>query len=67
MFNRINKAAPSAIQNVSKAVGGELDKDLALYRSLNENDFAKLSQMYGQENVIEYIETMERKRIKGGK
>lgn len=65
MFDRLQAQATRAFDNISNAVGGNSDPDLDLYNTLTEDDFPKLIRRYGDDNVLEYIQLMEKKRLKG--
>lgn len=66
MFDRINKVTPRAFNTLDRAMGRQTDDDLRLYESLQPEDFNKISQQYGADNTLEYIQEMERRRLKGG-
>lgn len=62
-FDKMNKAMTSAFEKSAKRAGLESDPDLRTYNMLNGDDFADLSKMFGQAEVIEYINEMERKQL----
>jgi len=66
MFDKISKVAPNAFNTLDKAMGRQTDGDLRLYESLSPEDFNAISRQYGADNTLEYIQTMEQRRLKGG-
>lgn len=66
MFDRMNKVTPRAFNTLDRAMGRQTDDDLRLYESLSPEDFNAISRQYGADNTLEYIQTMEQRRLKGG-
>ena len=66
MFDRMNKITPRAFNTLDRAMGRQTDDDLRLYESLQPDDFKMISKQYGADNTLEYIQEMERRRLKGG-
>lgn len=63
VFDRIKNATSKAFDRVGKTAGIPTDPDLKLYQSLQQPDFEKLTQKFGQDNVLQYIQAMESKRL----
>lgn len=66
MFDRINKVIPQAFNNVTKAVRPDADEDVDFYDTLDESDLLNISKKYGPDNLVDYIESMEKRKLKGG-
>ena len=66
MFDKLNKVTPRAFNTLDRAMGREVDEDLRLYETLQPDDFSKITEQYGADNTLEYIQEMERRRLKGG-
>jgi hypothetical protein len=67
LFPKLQAATKKAFQRVHKVGNVESDPDLALYNTLNENNFTELMKEYGEDTVIAYIRDMESKRIMQGR
>ncbi len=66
MFDRLKKVTPRAFNTLDRVMGRQTDDDLRLYESLQPDDFKMISKQYGADNTLEYIQEMERRRLKGG-
>ena len=64
MFDKLNKATDKAFGRMDRVRGETSDPDVKLYNTLNENDFISISNQYGAEETLAYIDTMERKRLR---
>jgi hypothetical protein len=65
-WDSLRGAASSALDRVKTVSGQETDPDLMLYQQLKPGDFPKLIDKYGQDNVMQYIKTMEAKLASRG-
>jgi len=63
IFKTMERATRSAFDRVGQVSGSESDPDLSLYQSLVPQDFAKLMEDYGENEVLDYIKTMEGRRV----
>lgn len=70
-----SKAMDSLQSSVGKAFdrarssnGASNDSDLSLYEALQPQDFEALAQKFGPDTVVDYVKSMEAKRMtqKGG-
>jgi len=66
MFDKMSKASSGAFRNMDKAVGGNIDPDLSLYKKLRPEHFNQIAQQYGLDNTVAYIQAMEKKQIVKG-
>ena len=66
MFDRLDKIVPKAFQTLDQVFGVTKDDDLDIYNTLTPEDFPHIATRYGADNTAEYIQEMERKRMKGG-
>ena len=64
MFDKLTKASGKAFDRMDKVRGDTSDPDVKLYNTLNESDFISISNQYGAEETLAYIDTMERKRLR---
>jgi len=64
-FKRSYKSIDLAFKISAKRMGLEQDEDLNLYATLQPNDFAELTKLYGENEVLNYIKTMEKQRLLG--
>jgi len=62
-FNRTTTNVKSAFTRSLKRAGIETNPSVMLYNTLREEDFSKLSEIYGQEFVMNYVRDMESKRL----
>lgn len=67
IFTRLDTAASKALANSNKVFGFQTDPDLRRYEQLGDNDFQTLVGTYGQDAVTGYVQTMEARRMRGGK
>ena len=66
MFDRLDKIVPKAFKTLDQVFGVTKDDDLDMYNTLTPEDFPHIATRYGADNTAEYIQEMERKRMKGG-
>ncbi len=62
-MNLLRAAASQGFDQLT-SLGKTQDDDLELYSTLKQEDFSKLVQKYGNDDVIKYIKTMEARRLK---
>jgi hypothetical protein len=67
LFSKMQKATQSAFDRVGNVTNTENDPDLSLYQSLAPQDFTKLMERYGEDDVLRYIKTMESRKLLGVK
>lgn len=67
MFGMMQKATKKAFERVGRVGGVEVDPDLALYDTLKPQHFTELMKEYGEQPIIDYIKTMESKKIMNGR
>jgi hypothetical protein len=60
---QLAQASGEALRNIRKNSGKTTDPDLMRYESFKPEDFDKMSQDYGYDNVLEYIREMELRRL----
>lgn len=63
-FDSIKDAFGKGLENVTKAYGVETDPQLRNYNSLQQDDFQAIAKRFGMEETAQYIEEMERRRLK---
>lgn len=63
-FNSMRKAARVAIDRTQKITGSG-NSPISLYEKLTPIHFDIIAQVYGQDNLIKYVRTMEAKKLKG--
>lgn len=66
MFDNINKIMPIAFESVKRAVRPNADADVDLYDSLDESDFIAIANKYGGDGMVDYVESMEKRKLKRG-
>ena len=67
IFDKIGKAVPRAFNAMDTAIRhGRDDKDTELYNSLDVSDLEAIAQKYGADSLVNYIEEMEKRKLKGG-
>lgn len=62
-FDNVGTAVSEGMDYVEDAFGGESDKDLRRYDSLNRDTFEKMTHKYGIAKVTDYVKAMEAKRL----
>lgn len=62
-FDKVGTAVGEGMDYVEEAFGGESDKDLRRYDSLNRDTFEKMTHKYGIAKVSDYVKAMEAKRM----
>ena len=65
-IKRSRRATDKAYSRWSRALDYTFDTDVSLYRSLSKSDLQELAKEFGTENVIAYVEEMERRQLKRG-
>ncbi len=66
VFDIMHSATQKAFARMDKATGRESDPALRIYNQLRPEHFTELMKKFGEPEVIQYIQTMESKRM-GGK
>jgi hypothetical protein len=68
-FSMVQRATKKAFQKMGQVSQVEADPDLRLYQTLKPEDFTKLVEVYGEDDIVNYIRDMESQRLikKGGK
>lgn len=67
MMGRVRTATKGAIHNIRRRKYGKVDKQVQVYNSLTSKDFETMINKFGADNVMDYIQTMEGKRLRGRK
>ena len=62
-FDKVGTAVGEGMDYVEDAFGGEIDKDLRRYDSLNKDTFEKMTHKYGIAKVTDYVKAMEARRM----
>lgn len=62
-FERTMKAVQSGLKRTMERSGIETDRDVMLYNTMTPEDLFDLSNIYGQDGVLDYVREMERKRF----
>lgn len=57
------KAVQSGLKRTMERSGIETDRDVMLYNTMTPEDLFDLSNIYGQDGVLDYVREMERKRF----
>jgi len=57
-------AARQAVTQVTTMAGGQTDPDLARYETLTPPDFDAISEKYGFQGMMDYIQAMEARRLR---
>lgn len=65
VINRIEKGVHQAFMRVNRLFNESGNRDLSIYENLDIRDLQALADIYGQEQVLDYIRTMETKRMLG--
>lgn len=66
MVDDIKAGAKQAAAEMKQAMGQPTDPDLSLYNRLSQSDFEAIRAQHGDEGLLEYIQSMESKRLQGG-
>jgi len=64
-IQRTISAVDKAFQHTTKRFGLGTDKDLNLYQTLTMDDFQDLTRDFGETNVLQYIQEMEKRKLQG--
>lgn len=62
----LDRAAERAYANIDRTFRFESDPALRLYQQLKPEDFNAITQAYGPDAVVSYIQAMESRNMKGG-
>lgn len=62
-FNRTVDLTSRALERSMKRSGIETDPALILYNKLTKDDLSDLANLYGEDDVMEYVKTMESRRL----
>ncbi len=62
-IDQARSATSNAFNQTATMAGVSNDPDVRLYERLSQDDLMQLSQKYGLNQMIEYIRTMESKRM----
>jgi len=62
-FDSVGTAVDEGMDYVDGTFGGEVDKDLRRYDSLNKETFEKMTHKYGIAKITDYVKAMEAKRL----
>ena len=65
-FDRMANAVGRGIEQMKRSYGIEPDPDVRAYNALQPDDFDAIAREFGMEQTSQYIEDMERRRIKRG-
>lgn len=66
-FGIVKRAAKVAVTNIAKLAGRSDDPDVIYYDSLQPGDFETMTNTYGVDATLRYIQTMESRKAKIGK
>ena len=67
-IDKMKNATSRAFDKVTNVAQTNTDPDLKIYEKLGQEDFAKIMEAYGVDDVTRYIQEMEsRKMIQEGK
>lgn len=62
-FDKMSNAARTVFDRVAKSANREVDPDLMIYEELKPEDFDEIMKTYGVENTVDYVKSMEYKRL----
>jgi hypothetical protein len=62
-FDRTVDLTSKALKRSMKRSGIETDPALLLYNKLTKDDLSDLANLYGEDDVMDYVKTMESKRL----
>ena len=62
-FNRTVDLTSKALKRSMMRTGIETDPALILYNKLTKDDLSDLANLYGEDDVMDYVKTMESKRL----
>lgn len=65
-FDRLVRATGNGVDRLVKSYGVEPDPDMRAYNALKPEDFDVLAGEFGMDETAQYIEDMERRRMKRG-
>lgn len=61
--DRARSAASVAINRNRRIANRETDPDLLMFEQMGEQDFDKITALYGEEATLRYIKTMESRKM----
>lgn len=67
IFAKLDKAAGEAMRRQDKVFNVQKDPALRRYETLTPFDFDTISRVYGRDNLVRYVRTMENRRMMGGR
>ena len=62
----MRSATKKAFDQATQVLGKPVDPELIIYQKLNADAFVELMKRYGETDVLDYIRTMEARRMKNG-
>jgi len=62
-MKRTVKSVQAGMEKTMARSGIETDKDVMLYNNLTRDDFSDLANLYGNDDIMFYIRSMESKRL----
>jgi len=62
---KMQKVGSKAFQTVTK-VSGSSDPQVDMYKKLTPREFDAIAQQFGDNGLVEYVQAMEAKILKGG-
>ena len=65
-LDKMQKVGSRAFQTVTK-VSGSADPQVDMYKKLTPREFDAIAQQFGDNGLVEYVQAMEAKILKGGK
>ena len=66
-FDRVERAAGRGMDRLMDSVGIEKDVELNNYNSLSTDDFQEITNAFGADATISYIQEMESRKLKRGR
>lgn len=62
-FNHTVDITQKSLERSMKRAGIETDPAILLYNKLTKDDLSDLADIYGKDDVMDYVRTMESKRL----
>lgn len=63
IFSQVNKSVSAGLDRLVTLFDDTMDEDIRLYNNLLPEDLDELSKIYGKDEIMDYIKTMEVKRL----
>jgi hypothetical protein len=63
-FNQMRKAIKKQFSVSKSQVGKNRDEELGVYSKLTSEDFDRIAEMYGPQELVRYVKVMEEKKNK---